>query len=559
MCKSSTFKLAFLGSLLLWAAFPPVDFWALAWIAPVPWVLMIRRQELDGRRPYFVLWLAGFAFWLAALHWLRLPYWATGFGWVALAAYFAFYVPVFVGLSRTAVHQVHVPVILAAPVVWTGLELARGHLLTGMTMASLGHTQYRFLELIQISDLAWAYGVSYVVMFVAACLAAVLPCGKEPRKMWPILPAMLMLAAVLGYGYVRIAGNETSPGARIALIQGSIDSQFGRGEQLREEMFQHYLHLSLDAVEKYGRLDLIVWPEAYFAYPLILYDADAGARDPEVKKAGLTLEQFRQNLRSGEADSRRAFANTAAQLRAPMLVGLDAEHYTADGMRVYNTAAYISASGELLGRYDKMHLVTFGEYIPFARYFKWLHNFSPLTMDITAGTQPAAFKIHAAPASTQTLAPSAGRDILIAPNICFESVLPHVIRRQINILKGEGKEPDVLVNMTNDGWFWGSSELDMHLACGVFRAVEFRKAFLIAANTGFSAWIDADGRIIEQGPRRSTATLLAEVRVDHRRSWYLAYGDWPAGACLACCGVFACAGCWNRYKRRARDMMRKDR
>ncbi len=128
--------------------------------------------------------------------------------------------------------------------------------------------------------------------------------------------------------------------------------------------------------------------------------------------------------------------------------------------------------------------------------------------------------------------------------------MPHVIRRQINTLQAQGREPDVLVNMTNDGWFWGSSELDMHLACGVFRAVEFRKPLLIAANTGFSAWIDADGRVIQQGPRRSPATLLAEVRIDHRKSWYLYYGDWPAGVCLAFCGIFAGVGCWTRFRYR---------
>jgi len=90
-------------------------------------------------------------------------------------------------------------------------------------------------------------------------------------------------------------------------------------------------------------------------------------------------------------------------------------------------------------------------------------------------------------------------------------VLSHVIRSQINTLAAEGKEPDVLVNLTNDGWFWGSSELDLHLACGVFRAVECRKPFLIAANTGFSAWIDSDGRIQQQGP-------AAGPRYHHRRA-----------------------------------------
>ena len=159
---------------------PPVDWWPLAWVVPVPWVLLIRIKELSGRRPYTVFTLAGFCFWMAALHWLRLPHPATSIGWVALSFYFAFYLPVFVGLSRVAVHRLRVPVVLAAPIIWTGLELARAHLLTGMSMASLGHTQYRWIGLIQLSDLTGAYGVSFVVMFVAASLARMRRCRRQP-------------------------------------------------------------------------------------------------------------------------------------------------------------------------------------------------------------------------------------------------------------------------------------------------------------------------------------------------------------------------------------------
>jgi len=92
----------------------------------------------------------------------------------------------------------------------------------------------------------------------------------------------------------------------------------------------------------------------------------------------------------------------------------------------------------------------------------------------------------------------------------------------------------------------------MHLICGLFRAVECRKPLLIAANTGFSAWIDGDGRIIRRGPRRATATILADVRLDRRQSPYLAYGDWPAGLCLLGCGAAGVAGLWGRLRRRGR-------
>src|SRR5690606_19504992 len=121
-----TLALSSAGSLLAWAALPPLDWSILAFLAPVPWVLLIRRERLPGWRPCLSLWLAGFAFWLAAVYWLCLPHPATSLGWLALSFYLAFYLPVFVGLSRTAVHALRLPVVIAAPVVFTGLELARG-------------------------------------------------------------------------------------------------------------------------------------------------------------------------------------------------------------------------------------------------------------------------------------------------------------------------------------------------------------------------------------------------------------------------------------------------
>ena len=98
-----------------------------------------------------------------------------------------------------------------------------------------------------------------------------------------------------------------------------------------------------------------------------------------------------------------------------------------------------------------------------------------------------------------------------APNVCYETALARVIRRQVAELRDRDREPDVLVNVTNDSWFRGSSELDLHLICGVFRAVECRKPLVIAANTGFSAHIDAVGRIVQQGPRGDAGVLIADV------------------------------------------------
>jgi apolipoprotein N-acyltransferase len=538
-CPSWT--MAFSGAVLLWAAFPPLDLWLLAWVAPIPWVLLIRRKELPGRRPYAMLTLAGFCFWITALHWLRLPHPATSIGWVALSFYFAFYLPAFVGLSRVAVHRLRIPAVFAAPIVWTGLELVRAHLLTGMTMASLGHTQYRWIQMIQISDLAGAFGVSFVVMLAAASVASIFPCDGRRWRLWPLAPALAVLAAAMFYGHLRTADEQTMPGPRIALVQGSIDVQMlsdpdpavreRRIMEQKDRIYKEYCGLSQEAVEKDRKIELVVWPESMFPDPVLSFDADA-RRPPDF---GGTEAEFR-DLTQRAADLKLSgmawplMAETVQGLGAPLLLGADTLHVGSQAVRCFSSAVYVARDGHLLDRYDKMHLVMFGEYVPFAQYFPWLQKFTPLPISATPGERPAAFEL-------------AG--VRIAPNICYESVLSHVIRRQINALAAEGKEPHVLINLTNDGWFWGSSELDMHLVCGVFRAVECRKPLLIAANTGFSAWIDGDGRILEQGPRHAKGVIIAQPRLDQRSSWYLTHGDWFAGLCLVTCGLCGLVGIYD--------------
>ncbi|HUT90588.1 MAG TPA: apolipoprotein N-acyltransferase [Thermoguttaceae bacterium] len=531
----STFGHALVSAVLLWAAFPPADLWPLAWVAPAWWVLLVRRGELSGRRPYLKIWVAGFLFWLGALHWMRLPHWMTGFGWVALSFYLAFYVLVFVGLSRVAVHRLRVPVILAAPVVWTGLELVRAHLLTGFTMASLGHTQYRWIELIQLSDLAGAYGVGFLVMLVAACLARMVPSDGKPWTWWPLLPAAGVLCAALVYGHLRVSREPGEPQARIALIQGSIDVVLNPAPGTHDRMHNQYRELSEKAVAQYGDLDLIIWPETVFGRSLRDYAPGLPVPDDWERSDA----EFRLAVRRDTAESRKPMRDLANELGTPLLVGVTTQYFDLDQQwKRFNSAAFVPLGEGPIRPYHKMHLVVFGEYVPFADRLAWLVRLTPLSSlgsGASAGTQPAAFQLDG---------------LRLSPNICYESVIPHLIRHQVNALARRGQEPDVLVNLTNDGWFWGSSELDLHLVCGVFRAVECRKPLLIAANTGFSAWIDADGRILARGPRRATGVVLAEVAPDPRGSWYLEHGDWPAGVCLLACLVFAAVGTWGWFSKR---------
>ena len=559
----STLGHAALSAALLCAAFPPlgriklpglelhIHLWPLAWIAPLWWILLVRRDRLPcpwpwsdpagggetasglpairrGRRAYAPLWVAGFGFWMVVLHWLRLPYWATCFGWVALSGYLAFYLPLFVALTRVAVHRLRIPVIVAAPAIWTGLELARAHVLTGFTMGELGHSQYRWITLIQVSDLCGGYGVDFLVMFVAACLGRMAPLGAEKGAarwaFWPLAPAAVLVGLALCYGAMRTSGHHTSPGARVALIQGSIDTELKSDEGRWREILRHYDDLSLRAVKEHADVDLLIWPETMFRLPLYVVDDDARLpEDPQRSPA-----EVRADLLKFADGARRQMQNTAQWLGVPMILGVDCVHFTADRPHCFNSAVFLSRDGKFAeARYDKNNLVVFGEYTPFARSVPLLASLSPIGEGVDAGDGPAVFTL---------------KKLRMAPNICYETVLPHAIRSQVQTLTARGQEPDVLVNLTNDGWFWGSSELDLHLICGVFRAVECRKPLLIAANTGISAWIDADGRIRAQGPHRQTDVVIADVEVDARKSWYVVHGDLPAGICLGLCVVAIIAG-----------------
>ena len=371
-----------------------------------------------------------------------------------------------------------------------------------------------------------------------------------------------MLAAVLVYGHARMASNSTTDGPRIALIQGSIDVEMQYKPDMSKRIFDEYYGLSYEAVEKNSDIDLIVWPESMFVYPLVTFDADA-VQPPDFEGDAAAFDKYLREFAEQDKEHKSPTAKVAKWLGTPLLLGLSTHHFGAGGEQVLNTAGYVAADGRLLGRYDKMHLVMFGEYVPFAQTFPWLQQLTPLPMSATAGERPVAFELRVCPKrdrgagvqpalAAETAAPQDTlRRVRIAPNICYESVLSHVIRGQVNALAAEGQEPDILVNLTNDGWFWGSSELDLHLICGVFRAVECRKPFLIAANTGFSAWIDGDGRVRQQGPRRDKGILLAEPRLDRlRHSWYLEHGDWFAGACLAGCVLLAAIGLFERIRAR---------
>jgi len=541
--------LATAGAVTMFLIQPPADLWPLAWLAPLPWLALVRAEALPLGWVR-VAWAAGLLHWLATIHWLRLPHPATAIGWVALSAYLAVYLPLFLWLARRLVHGRSWPLMPAATLAWIVCEQLRSSLLGGFTFAGLGHTQWRWTTLIQVADTAGAIGVSGLVMAGAAAIATLLPgsllasSGRPARReqVASLATAALLVAGALAYGSWRLATvpPPVEQPLEVLLVQGSIDTELKHDPEAAGDVLLEYDTLTIEGLAAdaaAGRPDLVVWPETMWRWGLIEIDpaemldeavvahtlpADAPPADPVVRQA-----QARAAL---EAERLELLGRYARRYGTHWLVGLDKQRITpraAGGAEHFNCALFLDAAGAALGCYEKMHPVMFGEYVPLADRFPWLYRLTPLPAGLTAGREPVAVEI-------------AGRQV--AANICYETALPEAVRALVMTLDRRGQRPDVIVNLTNDGWFWGSSELDMHLTAAIFRAVEVRTPLVIAANTGFSASIDGSGRLLARGPRRATATLRVAVQPDGRPSLWLAAGSVPLWVCVAVAAALAVTG-----------------
>lgn len=526
---------AFGGAGTMFLIQPPCDLWFFAWLAPLPWLWLIMRKTSHlPPRFWQMIWCAGFVHWLATIHWLRLPHPATSLGWVCLSAYLAVYLPVFVWSARLLMRRWGWPLLAAAPISWVACEQLRGALFGGFTFAMLGHSQWRWTVLLQIADIAGAIGLSGIVMLVAAVLFQLLRSWRTKETVREVLLTASILGACVFYGYWRLT---TIPKPRVAplqalLVQGSIDTELKHDPNAFQEVTQQYDELTRSGLLESSSLpDLILWPETMWRIGLL--EIDPNEQLPasvvtailseselanDIDNDDISLQALcRQRL---EEERLEPLATYAKSYGTNWLVGVDKQVVTpsaATGTQYFNCAVLLDAGGRVQDTYAKMKPVLFGEYVPFAETFPWLYGLTPLPVGLTAGRQPLVTSV-------------AGRRLTCT--ICYETALPATIRSLVRYCRQMNGGPDIIANLTNDGWFWGSSELDMHLTAAIFRSVEVRTPIVIAANTGFSASIDGCGRLLACGPRRKTATLRVEVVPDGRWTLWLLWGSFLPGICV---------------------------
>ncbi len=489
------------SGLLAAAAFPPLGWWPLAWIAWVPLLLSARGVSAGGafRRGL----LAGIVASLGIFHWIVVVIHTYGhapmafalFTLLLLAAYLALYPAAWAAGAARLGRLGEVPAILLGACLWVALELVRTHLISGFPWALLGNSQAPFLPLIQISEWTGAYGVSFVVILANLALAALagdLREARPPLRPWIRTAAIaLVIALIVAAGAGRKAGIETRARARrpviVGLVQGNVPQDVKWDPAFVLESLRRHVALTMDAAEKSP--DLIVWPEAATTF-------------------------FFQD---GEALS-KVIRDATDQARAPIFFGSSAYEPTGAGpgreRRYYNSAFLVRPGGQRDGRYDKIHLVPFGEYVPFRRLLPFLSRVATgiAAGDFTPGEAPVIFPID-------------GRRF--GALICYEGIFPELSRDLVN------HGADLLVNITNDAWFGRSGAPGQHLQMAAFRAVEERTGMARAANTGISALIQPTGEITARTGLFTMTQITGKVSPKLFQTFYAQHGDVFAWACAA--------------------------
>jgi apolipoprotein N-acyltransferase len=481
----------------------------MAWVALVP--LLVAVKDVRPAAAARLGLLAGMVHYVSLLYWIvivlgkygHLPLWVSIPALLLLSLYMSMYLALFCAIISRVWKEREMLAVWIAPLLWVGLDFVRSFLFSGFPWQDLGYSQYRALLLIQTADLTGHFGITFQIVLVnsVAALLLVLWFAKRAsahtaqpvltlrlRRAWlyAILPALCMILGVLGYNVLRyrqvsgvIAG---SPTMKIAVVQGNIEQDQKWSPAMRLKTIDIYTQLSKQAAAgENGPPALLVWPET--ALPFLIDDNPYYHR---LKKTLIVKQKIW--LLAG----------------APFYIELE-EKKSAQSRKIlsYNSAYLFTPAGDVSGRYDKQHLVPFGEYVPLSDYFSLP---GPLVENIGNFS------------SGKPVRPLSCQGAAIGVLICFESIFPKLAR------DWTASGANLLVNITNDAWFGRSSAPWQHLSMSVFRAVENRRSLARAANTGVSAIVDPLGRIAATSPLFQPFYLVADVPLLQQETVFVGFG-----------------------------------
>jgi apolipoprotein N-acyltransferase len=336
---------------------------------------------------------------------------------------------------------------------------------------------------------------------------------RQVVRLWSVT---ILIGTTLCYGAFRLSSARFQPGPRLALLQTNLPQ--GQKERNVEQIYAGFKTLVNRALSDDKQPDLIVWPETSYPYNYVRVDPDVTpdelGRQLKLQGIGWTPADWLERSRIID----RELHLWTNEIKIPMLVGSAFYAHGSHRLDRYNSALLFKPLDPTILTYFKMHLVPFGEFIPLIDKIPLLAALTPYRDRIPSlsfGRDPITIALGS---------------FRLLPTICFEDTIPQVVNR---FFPPGAAEPDLIVNLTNDGWFHGSSELDMHLAISAFRCVEHRIPLARAVNGGLTAIIDGNGQALQTLAKDTTGVLAAEIPLDDRSTLYTQWGDWLGISCLA--------------------------
>jgi apolipoprotein N-acyltransferase len=485
-----------------------------AWLAPA--ALLLGLHGLSARRAAWLGFLASLAAHSAILHWIYIVTVRYGhappivgvLAPVGLAAYIAAFTALF-GAGAALLSRAGVASPFAAALLWTALDHLRSFALTGFPWATLGYAQHLNPGLLPLASLGGVYALSFFSVLGGASLARLVRLrGLDFASASGL--AAVALAHAVGLGISAAEPDEAGlPRLRVAVLQGNIDQGVKWSPEFAESTLQIYEDLSRRAAAQGARL--IVWPET----------AVPGAIDPGRD------EHLRFERLARETGAALVVGAVGLELGpGPTLLG------------VTDSAFVFDASGALADRYDKTHLVPFGEYVPlqdlFGRLFRAVAR-GIAEIGVTPGERPRALSFTV---------PGSASDLTAGVPICYELLFPELMRHFVD----DGAA--VLLAITNDAWYGRTGAPHQFLAITALRSAETRVWTARAANTGVSAIIDAGGRVRRQTRIFERDLLVEDVTLRPAPiggSFYSRHGDVFAGLCWAGSWLWLAAA-WRRAR-----------
>ncbi len=505
--KGHFFPVALSAILVLMATPGTAEISFLVWFGLVP-LLWAARSVTPGRA--FALGLFwGIIFFTGLIYWIvivlgrygQLPIWITVPALLLLVAYMSLYPALFAAGVSWSPNLSHL--LWGAPTLWVSLDFIRGKLFSGLPWLDLGYSQWNNHLLLQTADLFGHHGITFLIVLTNCLFLVILLRLSSGRQTNPsrlerafyLLPILLLLAAHF-YGFLKLEkikpALQEAAKLSITVVQGNIPQDQKWLPAFQQKTVSTYINLSKAALKK-NPTDLLLWPET--ALPFYPLDHDlfkTVIREMIIGQQTELLTGIPHRELSGPSLNVRYY-NTAFLL-------------TQEPPELQTTAGY-----NLAGRYDKQHLVPFGEYIP-------LRGIIPLPGPLVESMSDFS------PGSSSQ--PLVCRNASIGVLICFESIFPEIARQEVN------NGADLLVNLTNDAWFGNSSAPWQHLAMVIFRAVENRRSVARAANTGVSGFVDPTGQTHALSPLFETYTATAKMPMLKEKTFFSRLGYLFPPACL---------------------------